>query len=40
MTLCTLWLLYANNIVAYALPALTSGKTKPLDVALFVGFKE
>jgi len=39
MSLAVLELLLQNNIVVYALPAHTSGKTQPLDVVLFGIFK-
>jgi len=40
MSLKVLNLFYANDIIAYALPAHTSGKTQPCDVVLFGCFKD
>lgn len=38
-TLSVLELFKKNNIIVYALPAHTSGKTQPCDVVLFDAFK-
>lgn len=40
MTMRVLEYLDKNNVVVYALPAHTSGKTQPLDVVLFGSFKK
>jgi len=39
MSLAVLELFQRHNVVVYALPAHTSGKTQPLDVVLFGAFK-
>lgn len=40
ITLDVLELFHENNIIVYALPAHTSGKTQPLDVVMFSPFKK
>eukprot|EP00171_Calliarthron_tuberculosum_P002656 IDg2656t1 len=40
MTLAVLELFDANGIIAYALPAHTSGKTQPCDCVLFASYKQ
>lgn len=39
LSLDVLEVLLKGNVVVYALPALTSGKTQPLDVVQFAAFK-